>query len=105
MFGAFKPSSVAMGGLLWKNPWRLSSPRKMRVRERLRDVDQVIATVAASGIQCRALTRALELPTEAEMDPRDKYSTFDKKGRGFRKSVHKVPKWTRLTLRTNPKGF
>lgn len=62
----------------------------MRVRKRLRNVDEVISTVAASGVQCRALTRALELPTEAEMDPCDKYTTFSRKDRGFRKSVHKV---------------
>lgn len=62
----------------------------MRVRERLRNVDDVIATIRTSGVQCRALDRALELPTEAEMDPRDKYTTFSKKGKDFRKSVHKV---------------
>ena len=73
-----------------KDPWRLSTPRKARQRQRLRDVDLVISTIADSGVQCAPLTRALELPTEAEMSPRDKYTTFDKKGRDFRKSVHKV---------------
>ncbi|PWN26702.1 60s ribosomal protein l31 [Jaminaea rosea] len=105
MFGIFKPSPVAMGGLLWKNPWRLSTPRKSRVRQRLRDVDDVVATIAASGVECKPLTRALYMPTEAEMPPKDKYTTFSKTSRGFRKSVHKVPKWTRLSLRTNPAGF
>ncbi|CAO1616667.1 unnamed protein product [Sympodiomycopsis kandeliae] len=105
MFGMFKPSPIAMGGLLWKNPWRLSAPRKNRVRQRLQAVDDVIATVQASGVQTRALTEALKLPKESEMLPKDKYTTFSKTSRGFRKSVHKVPKWTRLTLRTNPKGF
>jgi hypothetical protein len=51
----------------------------------------------------------------------DKYTTFDKKAQanGWRKGVHKVPKWTKvsdttisrisltlqLTLRENPLGF
>ncbi|PWN46677.1 putative MRPL31-mitochondrial ribosomal protein, large subunit [Violaceomyces palustris] len=105
MLGAFKPSIPSMGGLLWKNPWRLSSPRKMRVRERLRNVDQVIETVRQSGVQCSALQIALSLPKENEMLPKDKYTTFSKHDRGFRKSVHKVPKWTRVTLRENPRGY
>lgn len=73
-----------------KNPWRLSAPRKMRVRQRLRNVDDVIQTVRQSGVQCGALTRALALPKESEMLPKDKYTVFSKNDRGFRKSVHKV---------------
>ncbi|KAN0066191.1 hypothetical protein ACQY0O_000285 [Thecaphora frezii] len=105
MFGAFRPSLPSLGGLLWKNPWRLSPTRKMRVRQRLKNVDEVIATVQQSGVQCNALTRALALPKESEMLPKDKYTTFSKHDRGFRKSVHKVPKWTRKTLRENPVGY
>lgn len=29
-----------------------------------------------------------EMPTEAEMRPKDKYTFFDKKEKGFRKGVH-----------------
>ncbi|PWN94170.1 putative MRPL31-mitochondrial ribosomal protein, large subunit [Acaromyces ingoldii] len=106
MFGAFRPTVPSMGGLLWKNPWRLSGPRKMRVRQRLRAVDDVVSTVEASGVNVAALRRwREEMPTEAEMLPKDKYTTFSKQARDFRKSVHKVPKWTRLSLRTNPRGF
>lgn len=94
MFGAFRPSSVSMGGLLWKVPYRLSTPRKARVRSRLTAVDQVISTIQSSGVECSALNRALLLPTEKEMPPRDKYTTFTKrkglKGGDFRKGVHKV---------------
>ncbi|KAK0534102.1 hypothetical protein OC842_002743 [Tilletia horrida] len=102
---AFRPTFVAMGGLLWKNPWRLSSSRKMRVRERLKNVDEVIDTLRRSQVSLAALDRALTLPKESEMEPRDKYTTFSKTSKGYRKSVHKVPKWTRLTLRENPRGF
>lgn len=83
----------------------MSATRKARVRQRLRDVDTVIDTIRASGVQCRALEREMQLPTEAEMLPRDKYTTFSPHARNFRKSVHKVPKFTRKTLRLNPRGF
>ncbi|KAF2159369.1 hypothetical protein M409DRAFT_30119 [Zasmidium cellare ATCC 36951] len=46
-----------------------------------------------------------EMPTEQEMLPRDKYTMFDKKVRGYRKGVHKLPKWTRVSQRVNPPGF
>ena len=57
------------------------------------------------------------------MSSRDKYTVFSRHAKGYRKGIHKVPKWTRvrifrpihgrlsphtsvqLTLRTNPKGF
>lgn len=46
-----------------------------------------------------------EMPTEAEMLPRDKYTMFDRKAKGYRKGVHKLPKWTRVSQRVNPPGF
>ena len=46
-----------------------------------------------------------EMPTEQEMLPRDKYTMFDRKARGYRKGVHKLPKWTRISQRLNPPGF
>ncbi|KDN51767.1 hypothetical protein RSAG8_00315, partial [Rhizoctonia solani AG-8 WAC10335] len=105
MFGAFRPSSVNLGGLLWKTPWRLSPTRKTNQRERLKRVDAVIEAVRVSGVECAALTKALALPKEHEMPARDKYTTFVKSAKGYRKGIHKVPKFTRLTLRENPKGF
>jgi len=47
----------------------------------------------------------VEMPTEADMLPRDKYTMFDRKVRGYRKGVHKLPKWTRVSQRLNPPGF
>lgn len=105
MFGAFRPSIVAQGGLLWKNPFRMSATRKANVRKRLRAVDDVIATVAESGVKCKALDEALALPKESEMLARDKYTVFSRNATGYRKSVHKVPKFTKLTNRTSPAGF
>ncbi|KAF8630068.1 hypothetical protein AX15_003125 [Amanita polypyramis BW_CC] len=105
MFGAFRPSHVNLSGLLWKVPWKLSRTRKANQRARLKKVDAVIEAVRASGVKCGALDRALELPKEHEMPPKDKYTVFSPHVEGYRKGIHKVPKWTRLTLRVNPKGF
>lgn len=42
--------------------------------------------------------KALQLPKEHEMDPKDKYTVFSATSRGYRKGIHKVPKWTRVSL-------
>jgi hypothetical protein len=99
----------------------------------------VISTLQKSGIQFSALVRlclaaaltallsvaqdkALELPKEREMSPKDKYTTFSRYGSKHRKSVHKVrgafyssapgsyipgqvPHFTKVTMRNNPTGF
>ncbi|KAG9675790.1 hypothetical protein KCU99_g9512, partial [Aureobasidium melanogenum] len=184
MFGAFKPTSALSGGLLWKIPWRLSAPQKLRQRRRLRRVDNIVsvldsalqrqvqsqpATTATKGIGAtQATTEELsqtaqgqrlmnaeinaplndlrhgrgprqgdilsgslptgtvtmtgdqarkmgtikllerwkaDMPTEAEMLPRDKYTMFDRKEKKYRKGIHKLPKWTRVSQRVNPPGF
>ena len=63
-----------------------------------------------------------EMPTEAEMLPRDKYTMFDRKEKKYRKGIHselslapssdhhvltssELPKWTRVSQRLNPPGF
>ena len=46
-----------------------------------------------------------EMPTEQEMLPRDKYTLFSRYSKGYRKGLHKVPKWTRVSQRLNPPGF
>ncbi|KAM0755110.1 hypothetical protein T439DRAFT_297556 [Meredithblackwellia eburnea MCA 4105] len=101
----FKPTPIALGGLLWKMPWRLSQTRKMRARLRLKAVDSVISTLESSGVTTLSLTKALKLPLESEMSPKDKYTVFSRTERGYRKGLHKVPKWTRITQRENPVGF
>ncbi|GJJ12207.1 hypothetical protein Clacol_006448 [Clathrus columnatus] len=105
MFGPFRPTAINYGGLLWKTPWKLSPTRKANQRKRLKRVDAVIETVRQSGVECTALDEALRLPKEHEMPARDKYTVFSAKAVGYRKGIHKVPKWTRMTLRTNPRGF
>ena len=93
MFGPFRMTSPLSGGLLWKIPWRLSKFQKRRQRMRLRAVDQVVATLDAAlakkGETLAALERwKAEMPTEPEMLPRDKYSMFDRKVKGYRKGIH-----------------
>ena len=79
---------------LRKIPWRLSAPQKRRQRKRLRLVDNVIATVDTAlkkqGIEeTKNLTRwKKEMPTEAEMRPKDKYTMFDRKEKWYRKGIH-----------------
>ena len=77
MFGAFRPTNVNLGGLLWsvhdiccvyesdsfvtrrKTPWKLSVTRKANARARLKKVDAVIEAVRASGIRTASLVRLL----------------------------------------------
>ncbi|GES86798.1 60S ribosomal protein L31 [Rhizophagus clarus] len=99
MLGTFRATLVACGGLLWKNPSKMSRTRKANVRKRLRAVDAVIEAVDKSGDYARSL------PKESEMLPRDKYTVFSRKHKGYRKSLHKVPKFTKVTIRRTPPGF
>lgn len=38
-----------------KTPWKLSKPRKYRLRKRLQAVDNVVATLVESGVEMKAL--------------------------------------------------
>ncbi|EAU38140.1 hypothetical protein ATEG_01383 [Aspergillus terreus NIH2624] len=106
----FKPSSPLFSGLLWKIPWRISQPQKARQRKRLRSVDRVVDTVSAALYRTGQSSKAVErwyreMPREEEMLPKDKYTLFDKKEKTYRKGIHKLPKWTRVSQRVNPPGF
>jgi len=46
-----------------------------------------------------------EMPIEQEMVPKDKYTIFDRKEKKYRKSIRKLPKWTRVSQRVNPPGY
>ncbi|KAI1191287.1 mitochondrial 54S ribosomal protein YmL31 [Nemania serpens] len=110
MFGAFRPTNALSSGLLWKIPWRLSKFQKARQRARLRAVDAVVATVDQALAKKGETLKALDvwkgtMPTEAEMLPKDKYTMFDRKEKRYRKGIHKLPKWTRVSQRLNPPGY
>ncbi|CAK7197439.1 hypothetical protein SEUCBS139899_000086 [Sporothrix eucalyptigena] len=108
--GPFRATNVLSSGLLWKNPWRLSRFQKYRQRKRLQGVDTIIETLESSlakqGMTMKALQRwKEEMPKEEEMLARDKYTIFDRKVKRYRKSIHKLPKWTRVSQRINPPGY
>ncbi|KAI4250534.1 MAG: hypothetical protein L6R40_000134 [Gallowayella cf. fulva] len=110
MFGPFRATSPLSGGLLWKIPFRLSPHQKARQRKRLRCVDNVIAVVDTAlkkqGSSLKEMERwKTEMPREEEMRPKDKYTVFDRKEKRYRKGIHKIPKWTRVSQRLNPPGF
>ncbi|KXN68090.1 putative MRPL31-mitochondrial ribosomal protein, large subunit [Conidiobolus coronatus NRRL 28638] len=106
MLGPFRASLTALGGLVWKNPWKMSSCRKANLRKRLRDVDEVVKTLSDSGYTCKRLEEFKKLPTEAELSPREKYTVFSKSTKGHRLVIHKVPKFTKLPHpRKSPIGF
>lgn len=89
----------------------MSQNRKFRQRSRLRAVDSVISTLDNSlsnaGLKCKALSRAIdETIPESEMLSKDKYTLFSRSADGYRKGVHRVPKFTRVsTPRVGPTGF
>ncbi|KAH8925727.1 hypothetical protein BT69DRAFT_1085699 [Atractiella rhizophila] len=105
MLGPFRASLVARGGLLWKTPALMSATRKARQRKRLKEQDNLICAAAATGVQCEALSKALLLPTEAQMLPKDKYTCFDKRGRNYRRGIHKLAKFSKVLQRVNPPGY
>ncbi|AMD21787.1 HFL069Cp [Eremothecium sinecaudum] len=133
MFGPFKASQPLLGGLLWKIPWRLSAPRKQRQRKRLKAVDNVISQLNLGLYMKKALEEDPSktfkdvftkkkvvvndvgvlkqlndpsiFPSEAQMSSKDKYTVFSKHSRGYRKGIHKVPKWTKVSHRVNPDNF
>ncbi|KAI4619010.1 hypothetical protein J4E83_005962 [Alternaria metachromatica] len=93
MFGPFRLTNPLSGGLLWKIPWRLSRHQKYRQRERLRHVDTVVGTLDTAlrrmGQSMKKVERwKMEMPTEAEMLPKDKYTVFDRKVKRYRKGIH-----------------
>lgn len=110
MLGAFRSTTQAMSGLLWKRSWRLSPAQKYRQRKRMQLVDSNVNNLFEGlktfGQQTKRITNYMEnVPKESEMLPKDKYTVFNKHSRGYRKSVHHVPKWTKLSFRENPDNF
>jgi hypothetical protein len=85
----------------------------------------VDAALAKTGETLKQLERwKAEMPTEAEMLPKDKYTMFDRKAKRYRKGIHSgfflfvwltgrmgadcgvgLPKWTRVSQRLNPPGY
>ncbi|PVH14594.1 uncharacterized protein CXQ87_002739 [Candidozyma duobushaemuli] len=96
MLGAFRSTLVAYGGYLWKKAPRMSQPQKQRLRRRMQLVDHNIEVLyqslkpeneVSTGFK-KIDALKFDFPKEYELSTKDKYTTFDKKVRGYRKSVH-----------------
>ena len=79
----------------------MSRHQKYRQRERLRHVDSVVATLDSAlgrvGQSTKKVERwKVEMPTEAEMLPKDKYTVFDRKVKRYRKGIHS--EWFRILV-------
>ena len=113
MFGAFRTSPIISGGYVWKVAPRMSGPQKYRLRNRMKRVDENIEVLYQSlKLKDQESTGYRKIdylkhnfPKEHELSSRDKYTTFDKKAKDYRKSLHRVPKWTKLSFRENPKYY
>ncbi|KAK6205350.1 mitochondrial 54S ribosomal protein YmL31 [Scheffersomyces amazonensis] len=117
MFGAFKSTLTLSGGYLWKKAPRLSAPQKNRLRKRMKQVDSNIEEIYKGLIEAKGKTYGEKtgvkkvdylkfvFPKEHEMSPKDKYTTFCKNEKNYRRSVHLMPKWTKRSFRENPKYY
>lgn len=110
MFGPFKSTIVALGGLLWKVPRVMSQHQKFRHRLRMktvdRNVERILQGLKSTKQSCSTVDKFLKnVPKESEMAPRDKYTIFSRKTKTYRKGAHRQPKFTRVTNRNIPKGF
>ncbi|KAH3685032.1 hypothetical protein WICPIJ_003969 [Wickerhamomyces pijperi] len=92
----------------------MSQHQKFRHRKRLQAVDGVIAAVFSalkqtSKQETQSYSKLLEkynrFPKEKEMTPKNKYTIFNRTESGYRKSVHRFPKWTKVSKRVNPEFF
>lgn len=73
----------------------MSAPQKYRQRQRLRAVDKVVETLSTALAKKGETLKSLELwknemPTEAEMLAKDKYTMFDRKAKRYRKGIHSM---------------
>jgi len=75
-----------------------------------RIVDCVDNALKKQGVTIAAVERwKAEMPTEAEMEPKDKYTIFARNARGYRKGVHSKPSswrwwWKRVGLMMANRG-
>lgn len=70
------------------------------------NIENLYQGLKSQGLQLELVNKLkFEFAKESEMLPKDKYTVFNKTSRGYRKSVHLVPKWTKKSFRSNPEHF
>lgn len=113
------PSLVRSGGYVWKFTPHITSTQRVNLRKRSEQVDSNIDQIYRGLIQLQQGDKKMgektgypkidhlkfDMPRFNEMKSRDKYTTFSKHSRDYRKPIHRVPKWTKLSFRENPKHF
>ena len=110
-------SLVRYGGYVWKYNKKNFNSTKTKLRSRMKQVDENIENIYKGLLQIQGKSNGeltgiekvdylkFQFPKENEMIARDKYTTFNKNWKDYRKPVHRVPKWTKLSFRENPKYF
>ena len=84
--GPFKFTSIPMGGLVCKIPWKLNSTRKANVRAREKNL-QIVEDVLKASVDIKAFHKQDPYaPVDIEKDPRSRYFINVLRGK---KSVHK----------------
>ncbi|CAI5756700.1 unnamed protein product [Candida verbasci] len=102
------PSLRSLGGYVWKFNPRITETQKQSMRKRMKTIDSNIENITmalSNSNHSKIQFWKNEYPKSSEMDSRDKYTTFNPHYKDYRKPVHRVPKWTKLSFRSNPKHF
>ncbi|KAI5963310.1 uncharacterized protein KGF55_003102 [Candida pseudojiufengensis] len=119
------PSLVRTGGYVWKFTPHITSTQRANLKKRMLQVDENIEQIyqglkKSSNIETQDEHKnkknlktgfdkidylKFEFPKFNQMSSRDKYTTFSRHSRDYRKPIHRVPKWTKLSFREDPKHF
>ncbi|KAI5951452.1 hypothetical protein KGF54_004526 [Candida jiufengensis] len=112
------PSLVRTGGYVWKFTPHITSTQRANLKKRMLQVDENIQQIYQGLIKTNKIETQgkktgyekidhlkFEFPKFNQMSSRDKYTTFSRHSRDYRKPIHRVPKWTKLSFRENPKHF
>ncbi|KAI3405770.2 hypothetical protein KGF56_001377 [Candida oxycetoniae] len=112
------PSLVRSGGTIWKFTPRITSTQRAKLRKRSLQVDENIEQIYQGLIQSQPDKNdgdktdsakinylKFEFPKYNDLGKKDRFFTFNRNSKDYRKPVQRVPKWTKLSFRENPKYF
>lgn len=112
-------SLIRCGGYVWKFPPHITTAQRVNLKKRSLQVDsnieaiyqglfQVLPEKAKSGqlTNCKRVDyMKFEFPKYDEMSQRDKYFTFNRHAKNYRKAIHRERHWCKRSFRENPKYF
>ncbi|KAJ3056652.1 hypothetical protein HK097_005328 [Rhizophlyctis rosea] len=96
MFGAFRPTFAARGGLVDTRKFYLTTGQKLRLHQRLARIDDIVDVLVESGAKCRALEAARRMPKLHELSDLELYWVHSKRYKNRIKPISWVPKWTKV---------